>query len=501
MADDKVQINSLEAGRAACDQVKSAAQKLDVIRSTASSAFSILPQINPDMGSKFISELTQSLDDIYNFLNGNIYPAGESYFQNDNSEETETPEKTKTSGGNNSGGRNNTGGGSSVTPTPDPTPDTTPETIPETIPETTPELIPATTQLEKIDTTSLEELGISDLNGVIDDIIDLAQMENKTVDELLADDEYSDKIKETLLNSPYVPQEFKDLITDMDSSVVRLLLDYILKGNCPEVFDLNTLNLGIMYSYLEGIAEANNISVQELLEKSENSQLLKDSLSQLDNVIDLVKGWELLDPENFQEQLRDFYLGDVSEEFPNVDVVATRAYVDYLSEECDVYYEEFLNDTSYAETLKEGAVQFGRSLTFFKATSFFSDEGMQSNVNSLYDGTNYKAFGMDKDEITSFKSEIDSVASQNNTTADKLLSDSQYADTVKDTLQKSSSAKGVGSIYKNADSTVSQTVAKNLYNTSFDEVSPQQKELDELAKKAAETSSSGEVKENDKNNS
>ena len=501
MADDKVQINSLEAGRAACDQVKSAAQKLDVIRSTAASAFSILPQINPDMGSKFISELTQSLDDIYNFLNGNIYPAGESYFQNDNSEEQETPVTPRGGGGGTSGG-GTTSGGSSVTPVPEETPDTTPETIPETIPETTPEVIPATTQLDKLDTTSLEKLELSDLNGVVDDVIDLAQMENKKVDELLADDLNSDKIKEMLLSSPYVPQEFKDLITDLDSSVVRLLLDYILKGNSPEIFDLNTLNLGIMYSYLEGIAEANNISLKGLLEKPENSQLLRDTLSQFDNVIDLIKGWELLDPEDFQSQLKDFYLGDVSEEFPSEDIAATRAYVDYLSEECDVYYEDFLNDTSYAETLKEGAIQFGKSLTFFKTTSFFSDEGMQSNINSLYDGTNYKAFGMDEEEVTAFKSEMDSVASENNTTVDKLLSESQYADVVKDALQKSTSAKGVGSIYKKSDSTVSQTVAKNLYNTSY-EPSPQQKELDELAKKAAEaekaatteeTSNSGEVK-------
>ena len=43
-----------------------------------------------------------------------------------------------------------------------------------------------------------------------------------------------------------------------------------------------------------------------------------------------------------------------------------------------------------------------------------------------------------------------------NTTTEKLLSDSSYADTVKDALQKSGSAKGVGSIYKESASSVSE---------------------------------------------
>ena len=57
-------------------------------------------------------------------------------------------------------------------------------------------------------------------------------------------------------------------------------------------------------------------------------------------IIDLVKGWEDLPPEEFQEQLKSFYLGDVSEEFPNQDIDATRAFVDYLADDCDVDYEQ-----------------------------------------------------------------------------------------------------------------------------------------------------------------
>ncbi len=97
----------------------------------------------------------------------------------------------------------------------------------------------------------------------------------------------------------------------------------------------------------------------------------------------------------------------------------------------------------------------------------------------MFDGSNYKAYGMTEESVESFRKEIDSLAQANNTTAEKLLSNSQYADAVKDSLLSSDSASGVGMIYKDQDASVSQNVAKNLYNTSF-EKSKEQIELDEI---------------------
>lgn len=479
MAD--IAINSLEDGRSGCSSLNSAAQGVNTARSEAS-GFSVLTHCNPDLGSGFINELNKSLDDIYNFISGNLYRSADGYFQSE-------PEDTLPDGP--SGGGVIPGGGGSTTPStsevtePPTTPATTsPETtVPET---TTPDTSPiAAINLEEINTSSLTELQLSSLNGLIDQLIELRnQSKDNYLDSFIETDTNSDLIKQLLLNSPYIPQELKAVIMDLDSSVVRLLLEYILKGNSPEIFDLNTLNLGIIYSCLDDVAKKNNLSLNELINNTKNAKLLRDGLSQFGDVIDLIKGWEELSNEDFQVQLRDFYYGDVSEEFPNHDITVTRNYVDYLAEACDVNYEELLTDESYAETLKEGAVQFGKALTFFKTSAEFSDEGLSKNVYRLFDGSNYKAFGMTKDSVDSFKKEIDSVAQQNGTTSENLLTNSQYADIVKEALLKSESASGVGLIYKNAESSTSQNVAKNLYNTTF-EKSEQQQKLEELAKKAA----------------
>ena len=508
---EQITIDNLEAGQAATDQLKNAIQKLEVTRQTAAGSFSVLKSVTPDLGSKFIEELNGSLDDIYKFLKENLLSSAEEYFiDNDPTPapvpEPEDPGDDPAGGGNNGSGSgvnpySPTPGspGSPVTPNPD-TPSTigpqtiAPITLPPdtTAPGTDPSIIGAIV-LEDVDTSSLQEMPLDDLDSLIDEMVELADKNKQHLDEFLEDDENSDRIKEMLLKSPFVPQAFKEIIADLDSSIVRLLLDYILKGNSPEVFDLNTLNLGIVYSILEETAKENGISVQELLSNPKYTDLLRDKLGSFDNVIDLIKGWEDLSNEDFQDQLKSFYYGDVSNEFPDEDILTTRAYVDYLAEACDVYYEDLLNDASYAETLKEGAVQFGKALTFFKASSFFTDDGMRSNVSNMLNGNNYKAFGMTEENVNSFRSEIDSLAKANNTTADKLLSDSQYADTVKESLNSSDSAKGVGMIYKNAESSVSQEVAKNLYNTSFEE-SPQQKEINEIAQKAAKEINTKDVK-------
>ena len=493
MASGSIGITDLALGQDSTNNLKSAASNVLVAKESGLTTFNPLTQVTPDLGSHFISELLASLTDIYNFLNDTLYSTADGYFQ---------PEENNGGGnGNNggygTGGNGGTDSGSSDTPqdtTPVTTPDTTPITTPDTTPGTTPDTTPSTSpiqlvQLEEIDTTPLEELSLDDVYGAIGELVSLAEMDEKTLDEMLMDDSYSDKIKELVLNSPYISQEFKDVILDLDSSVVRVLLEYILNGNSPEIFDINTLNLGIVYSIFEDTAEEYGITVDELLSDPKYTDVLKDKLTSFGSVIDLVKGWEELSNEDFQEQLKSFYYGDVSEEFPDEDITTTRSYVDYLAQACDVYYEDLLNDASYAETLKEGAVQFGKSLTFFNATSFFSDEGIRNNVSGMFNGTNYKAYGMTEDSVESFRKEIDSLASANNTTAEKLLTDSQYADTVKDALLSSDSATGVGTIYKNSASSVSQNVAKNLYNTSFEE-SEEQKELDAILT-SKQTSTSG----------
>lgn len=471
-AAENINIKDLGAGQGANDTLFSGIQRLQVVCQTAGGGpFNYLLDADPDLGYNFIAELNHSLADIYDFLANHIYPAGQTYFQGDLPVDPPDEEDGDDNGdGDDDGGGDNVpppggddGGGTVPPPGGDEIP---PDGDTEIDTETEEEDIPEET-IKAMD-ESLTTLSVSDLDGAVDSLIDLADQKNKCLDELVEDDEYADEIKQMLLDSPYIPQEFKDMIKDLDSKAVRKYIESLLKGEHPDVFELNPLNIGVIYSYLMQIAAENGITVEELLSDPKYTSLLKDVLGRFSNVIDLLKGWEELTPEEFQANILKIYDGDEVSDLPEEDIDVIRAFVDYVAEETGIDYEELLTDSTYAETLKDAALQFAKACVFFNATSHFTDAGMRANSMQMFDGTNHKAYGMDNDEVNGFKEEMDALAKEKGVTTDKLFSDSKYADDVKEALANSKNAEGVGSIFKKADSSVSQNVAKNLYNTKLD---------------------------------
>lgn len=442
MADVKIQ--NVKAGQAANETLKQAKDKLQTTADATKASFDVLKSIDPDMGSKFISEYNGSMTDMITFLNS-IYSAAAAYFKDDDGDGD--------GDGDDYGGPRGGPKGTNPPKNTDPPKGTDPPTEPKTDPP----------KGKKINSEPLQTMKLSELDGFIGELIALAKQKNLALDELLADDKYADELLKILLESPYLPKEFKELLTDMDSKIVRQFLESILKGEEPGLFSINSLNLGIMFSYLSDYATENGITVEQLLSDSSNADLLKKALSGFSNVISLYKGWEDMDPEQFQENLSNIYDGYKVDELPIEDVVVSRSFVDYVSQESEIPPDDLLTDKTYASTLQEAIKQFTKCLTFFSASSSFSTKGMMNNVSQMFDGRNYKAYGMTEDNVSSFMKEMDALASSNGVSVTKLLSDSSYADSVSATLQKCSSAKGVESIYKNQSAKYVQKVAKNLY--------------------------------------
>ena len=375
-----INITNLEAGKAAGENLKSGIINLiDSLRND-SNTFSSLAAIDPSMEGNFQTEYNRSIEDIYNFLSNNIYAAILEYFKDDNSDEVETPR------GPGSNNRNGISSGGNNYGTPEQNNDAVPAVV--DIPDV-PDLDfkiedKKKEDLSKIDKSPVEKMSLRDFDGMLNELIELAKLQNVTLDELLLNEKYSSLIKEVMLASPYVSKDFKNTLSKIDASSVRQLFLNAIKGDYPELFNINALNLEITRSYLEKIAEENGITVDELLNNKEYQKLLKDTLSKYDNVIDLIKGWEDLGADEFQDQLKSFYLGDVPEEFPNEDILATRSFVDTLAGECDVSYEEFLNDASYAETLKDGAVQCGKTMKYFETLTHTSDDMLFKDTKEIY---------------------------------------------------------------------------------------------------------------------
>lgn len=454
MAESSISIN-LESAQAATETLKTGNNKVSVAGETISAnPFNPLCSINPDLASTYLTEYINSLTEVYSFAE-KINTALTQYIsqikQNEDGE-----------------GDNPIGGGDPPTGTP-PGGDDDPTTPPDTEIPTTPVVPPVTdgTQINPEIVDETEELNLTQIAGVVGSLIDMSDEKGKGIDEILADPTLADDVKNMLLNSPYLTDELKELLTNADSETVRQTLQAIMKGEKPEVFDLNPLNVGIVYAYLMQVAGENGITVEQLLNDPQYAELLKTTLGGFGDVVELIKSWEELSAEEYQAQLLKVYDGDGIGDLKPTAVNIVRTFVDYVSEATEIGAEELLTDSKYGEILKTATQQFAKTGVFMNAASHYSTGGMAEVVGGILTGENPGALGMTDEEVTGFKGEIDALAQEKGVTSEELLSNSSYAEDVKQALASSENAAEVGTIYSKSEPTVSQNVAKNLYNAEI----------------------------------
>lgn len=439
----------------ACDTWDGGNQSLETaFQSMQANPFSAMTDFNPSIGKSYIEELKNSMEELL-FESRKMAAATRAYAVQTNTDDGSDPWSSDgTTGGGGGGGGSNGGGGSTGGS------NNTPQT-----PNTPTQTKEVEKIIDSVDTTSLENLKLAELDNVVGILRDMSKNAGKGIDEILADDKYNDDIKKLLLASQYIPDNLKKILTDNDSIVSRVLFNKIMNGEYPEVFDLNPLNMGIIYKYLTDVANKNNIGIDELLSNEKNAELLKDTLSQFEDVKDILIGWDDLSAEEYQSKLLDVYDGNGVGDKKVSSIEILRTFVGYIDDESNVSSEELLTQTQYADTMKKAAQEFGKSSSFVSTLTKYSTKGMNDVLTSLYNGTNTKALGMDSSKVAGFKQEVDSFAKSNGISTESLLTNSSYADKAKECLASSKNASGVGSIYKNVGSNISQNVMKNIYNT------------------------------------
>lgn len=467
MSDAKLDINYGKA-QAALDTLKTGNDKIQVaLDDIGANPFTPLCSINPNIGSNYVKEYSNSLQELLAFAKDHIYAALSSVV---NAGATGPTVPTGPTVGISGGGSPWGGGGDTSSNPTGPTGDTGTPINPSgptggDVDVTGPTgglVVPIDPMLS----TALENGTLEELDSAINALITLADQSDKPLDELISDPKYADELKKKLLEDPNLPSELKEIIKNIDSEVLRNNLQQILQGKVPSVFEINPLNLGIIYCYLEKVAKENGITVDELLNNEKYSALLKKTLASFENAKDLFKLWDKLPADEYQATLLQFWDGNEvsSEKEDAVEIV--RSFVRYISDETGVDAGELLTDSVYADVLKRAGEEFGKTALFAATVSQYSDSGMHSVIGDLFNGKNAAALGMEDNDVAGFKNEIDSLAKSKGVTAEEVLTSSKYADDVRKTLDNSKNAKDVGSIFKNAESSTVQNVARNLYNTA-----------------------------------
>ena len=473
MADDVniTNFGQLEAGATAIE--KGIREIQTATSSVAGNPFPGYAACNPDLITSYINKLLEALKATEELANKSLAGAQEliKLKPEETEDNTQTPADTDNGNGNgnntNPGGSNPPGGtGTPVTPPEGGDTETPPEVEdPDDIDEEPLEAV-------DIDTSCLRDLPLKDIDGVVDTVLGLCEDKKMYLDEYLESDDYSDELKEALLKAEFLPDDLKEQLLNADSRVVRKLIQAIMNGEFPEIFELNPLNIGAAYAYLERCASEHGITVEELLLNEEYADLLREKLQNFDGVVDFAKAISELEPDKYQDRLLEVWDGSNIEGMEDSTVDIIRDYLSYVAEQVsdesqEVTPEELLSNRDYSSVIKEATEQFAKSCVFLNAGGHMSNTGVATVVGGLFTGKNPKAMGMDSESQKKFKEEVDSFAKSKGTTTESLLSDNQYSEEVKKLLKESENAKEIGAIYDKENADVSQRVVKNLYETEI----------------------------------
>ncbi len=189
-------------------------------------------------------------------------------------------------------------------------------------------------------------LANNDFDTILSTLKQLATENNVNLDELFSE-EYADLIKDTLLNSANISQELKDMLYDEKSDIsVVSSLKSVVEGKVND-FIQDDVMTSTLIDYLSLYAQSKNITYDELINLEENYDLLLEGLEEFSKVGEVV---EVVNEESIQEKLLNIYESNVDD---NSQKSVIESYVDNLSKEENVEYNELLNDETYKETVYE----------------------------------------------------------------------------------------------------------------------------------------------------
>lgn len=345
----------------ALDNFKQANDKLEICLQTSfgSGAFSALTSPE-DFISAWLQEVNQSILEILEFSQRHydaIISFLESYMDKSNDPELVKPPLVIKNNGSNSNKNSSTSFTSSITtPTVD----------------------------KEISLSSLSQVSLGELNGFIVELKNIANSNNVNLDDLLSKEEYADKIKEVTLKSQYIPDDIKELLMNSDSKIVQKSLASIMSGNDSEIFNLNSLNLDIIKKRLENVANANDITINQLLTDDKYTNILKEALSEFEDVSQQLIKWDDMEPEEYQKKLLSVYDGDQIDDVKSNTINIIRDFTDYISDATDIVPEELLVQTKYADVMKKAAQEFAKSSIFISASSNYSNEGISGVIKTLF---------------------------------------------------------------------------------------------------------------------
>ncbi len=207
----------------------------------------------------------------------------------------------------------------------------------------------------------VDKINKLDNNSYISFMTALSSISKDKLLDLIVDKSSASILKKSLLESPNLSDDLKEIISKLDENELQVTLQSILTDNV----NLTDLSKEIIYNYTESLAQSTNL---DILKVTKETQFFKN-VDELFNKMN-----ELSNKSNANEELLNIYDGSSDNE--NItDFV--RVAIDTLAKKNNIDYENLLTNETYNTKIKDELRNLSKSLAYFKTINKFGTDAAE----------------------------------------------------------------------------------------------------------------------------
>lgn len=226
---------------------------------------------------------------------------------------------------------------------------------------------------------AFKTMSMSDMTEVLSTLVTLATSNNTTIDQLLSNSAFKDKIKEALLKNVNISTDLKKLIEAGSSDALIIALKKLVSGEINEAIGMDQDTSEVIRVYLESIASKNNTTVDKLISDSTYKETVKKSLAAMKKVTETTAKFT---EANVQTKLLDIYDG-VDTEIDDNSMEIVRDQIDVISQLTEIPYNELLEENAYAGEMLKAANRLSRTAIYAEALSNCSADTINKVLSKI----------------------------------------------------------------------------------------------------------------------
>ena len=226
---------------------------------------------------------------------------------------------------------------------------------------------------------AFKTMSMSDMTEVLSTLVTLATANNTTIDQLLSNSAFKDKIKEALLKNVNISTDLKKLIEAGSSDAMIIALKKLVSGEINEAIGMDQDTSEVIRVYLESIASKNNTTIDKLISDSTYKETVKKSLAAMKKVTETTAKFT---EANVQTKLLDIYDG-VDTEIDDNSMEIVRDQIEVISQLTEIPYNELLEENAYAGEMLKAANRLSRTAIYAEALSNCSADTISKVLSKI----------------------------------------------------------------------------------------------------------------------